>query len=391
MEPIIYFDHSATTRVCPEAAAAVQKTLTEDFGNPSSRHLVGRAAADLLRSSRAAVLSALGVRDGAFVFTSGGTEANALAILGRAEAKPRFAGGKILTTAGEHASVEQPLALLESRGCEVVRIPVKGGQLDMQALEAACDSRVFLATFMTTNNETGACYDIPAAAALVRRLCRDAVIHTDATQAFLKIPCSPLTMGVDMMTVSGHKIGAMKGVGGLWLSPAAVRARALSARTPGGGQEDGLRSGTENMPGIASFAAAAAAGKAHFAENAAKTAAVRAYLCDRIQSDPSFADVLLHLPAVPAPHILSLAVRGLPGETLLNYLSANGICVSAGSACSSNAKHAHASFALLAFGLSEKEAGSTVRLSFAPSNTKEEADRFLRVLAGGLKTLYRKG
>lgn len=387
---MIYFDNSATTPACPEAVAALNDTLTGRFGNPSSRHPVGRTAAEILRHAHAAILSAMEARDGQIIFTSGGTEANNLAILGRAEAKPRFAGGKILTTAGEHASVEHTLALLESRGYEVVRIPTAGGILDLSALEAACDGRVFLATFMTVNNETGALYDIRRAASIVHTKCPNALVHTDATQAFLKVPCSPSALGADMMTVSGHKIGAVKGIGGLWISPAVVRTHGIVARTVGGGQESDFRSGTENMPGIAAFAAAAEAGRKRFAESAAKTEAIRQYLLSRIGEDAAFADVRLHLPACHAPHILSLAVCGLPSETLLNYLGSHDICVSAGSACSSNARHARASGALTAFGLSEAEAASTIRLSFSAANTKEEADTFLAVLGEGLRTLYRR-
>lgn len=387
---MIYFDNSATTPVCPEAVAALTETLTDQFGNPSSRHPVGRTAAEILRHAHAALLSAMDVRDGQVIFTSGGTEANNLAILGRADAKPRFAGGKILTTAGEHASVEHALALLESRGYEVVRIPTDGGVLDMAALEAACDNRVFLATFMTVNNETGALYDIRRAAAIVHTKCPNALVHTDATQAFCKVPCSPAALGADMMTVSGHKIGAVKGIGGLWISSAVVRTHGIVARTVGGGQEGDLRSGTENMPGIAAFAAAAEAGRKHFADNCARTEAVRQYLIPRIEADPDLSEVRLHLPAVHAPHILSLAVAGLPSETLLNYLAGHDICVSAGSACSSNAKHAHASGALTAFGLSEKEAASTIRLSFSAANTEKEAAVFLDVLREGIRTLYRR-
>ena len=385
--PMIYFDNSATTPVCPEAIDAFTLACTAQFGNPSSRHQFGREAAAALKQAKEQVMAALGVRDGMILFTSGGTEANNLAILGRAEAKPRLAGGSIITSEGEHASVSEPLAYLEKKGYRVVKIPTTNGALQLDTLTPQLTSKILLATVMATNNETGACYDIATLSKMVKSASRDAVVHTDATQAFLKIPLPLRQMGVDMVTISGHKIGAPKGIGCLWISSDMIRTRGLSPRHIGGGQEGDLRSGTENMPGILAFAAACTAKRKQMEADLAHVCHLRQSLIDQLKTFP---EVSLHLPERPAPHILSLAVEGLPSETLLNFLSMHGVCVSAGSACASNSHHTQLSEALLAFGLSEKEAKSTIRVSFSPHNTTEEVNRFVSILQDGIKTLYRK-
>lgn len=389
-DSVLYFDHSATTPMCPEAAEAYLRAATTDFGNPSSRHALGVEAARLLRSARADVLAALGARGGELVFTAGGTEANNLAILGHLSSKERYRDGMtVISTAGEHPSVDRPLALLEKQGHKVIRIATKEGKLDTEALRAALSPKVALVSLMLVNNETGALYDVASAFRICREVAPAAILHTDATQAFLKVPFTPESLGADLVTVSAHKVGGPKGVGALWISPSVMKTRSLVPLLHGGGQELGLRSGTENMPGILAFAAACRAVGASYAAAYREVADLRAYLIDGFRAGGG-EGIALNLPVSAAPHILSVTVRGLPAETTLNFLSAKGICVSAGSACSSKDKSHGASDALLAFGLSQRDAASTVRISLAPSNTKEEADHLLDALCLSSTTLYRR-
>ena len=382
----IYLDNSATTRPSDEVLDLYMQVAREEYGNPSSRHARGQRAAALLSNARKTLLAALGARDGRILFTAGGTEANNLALFGRAFAKERFArGGRIVTTAGEHASVSLTLDALSRMGFDVVRIPTRGGALDMDALSAALTPKTVLVSVMAVNNETGAVYPTAAVGALMRRLCPDAVLHVDATQAFMKISMSPKSLGADLLTVSSHKIEGPKGVGALWVSDAVIKNRGLSAVTLGGGQEEGLRSGTENVPAICAFAEAARIAKERFAERTAQIAAVREHLLSSLASHPVLKDaVTANIAPVFAPHILSLTVEGFKSETVLNDLSARGIYVSSGSACASNARNLSA--ALLAFGKSESETDGTVRVSLSHHNTEEEADAFVSALAEIVQT-----
>ena len=383
----IYFDNSATTRVSPEALAAYVEASENEWGNPSSRHSRGQAAEKLIAGARACLCDALG-SEGEVVFTAGGTEANNLAIRGRLAAKPRFfRGGKILTTAGEHSSVTRPLEALAREGLLVVEIPTRGGVLDLDALRREATPNTCLVTMMLVNNESGARYAIEDAARITRAACPDAVFHIDATQAFLKFPWSVKHMGADLVTVSSHKIRGPKGVGALWMSPAVVKNRGIAPMTLGGGQEGGYRSGTENVPGIAGFAAAVRQGMKNLPETAARLSALRETLIRGVAETPALREVRCQLPPVAAPHIVSLTLPRIKSETMLHYLSSKGIYVSSGSACSSH--DTHLSHAMLAFGLSEKEADCTIRVSFGVQNTEEEIACFLEALSAGVESLIR--
>ena len=385
----IYFDNSATTRPADAVLDLYTRLSREEYGNPSSRHARGQSAAKRLSAARATLLSALGARDGHILFTAGGTEANNLAIFGRAYAKERFArGGRIITTMGEHASVALPLDALARAGFEIVRIPTAGGVLDMEALRAALTPRTVLVTVMAVNNETGAVYPTNEIGALMRRVCPDGVLHVDATQAFMKIPMTPKSLGADMVTVSSHKIEGPKGVGALWVSDALIKSRGLSPVTLGGGQEEGLRSGTENLPAVCAFAEAARLAKESFDERITAILSVREHLLSALAAHPVLKDAATaNIPQKFAPHIVSLTVDGFKSETVLNDLSGRGIYVSSGSACASHARNL--SSALLAFGKSEAETDSTVRLSFSHHNTSEEVDEFVAALAEIVQTRAR--
>ena len=386
----IYFDNSATTRIDPDALAVYNRISEENYGNPSSRHHLGKRAADALKVAKAELLAALGAKGGRIVFTSGGTEGNNLAIFGRAFAKERYArGGKIITTAGEHSSVSLPLEILKKQGFSVAYIPTRDGLLDMAALDSELTKDVILVTMMAVNNETGAVYPLRAVSDRMKSTCPDAVLHADATQSFMKIPFTPASIGADLVTVSSHKIMGPKGVGALYVSDAVIKNRGLAPVAVGGGQEDGLRSGTENLPGACAFAAAARVYRAAFADRYAHIKGLKDYLLSSLAAREDLTGVTPNLPkGETAPHIVNLTVAGMRSETVLNDLSGKGIYVSSGSACSSHDNHL--SEALLAFGKTRDEADSSIRVSFSYHNTRGEIDRFLSALAETVATRAKK-
>lgn len=388
MKPV-YFDNSATTRISESALEKYIEVSRTVFGNPSSLHALGFAAEREVTAAREAILRTLGSPQGTLVFTASGSEANNLALFGRLHAKERYRrGAKILTTAGEHASVSEVLRALGSEGVKVVEIPTAGGTLDTEVLEREMTPDVVLVTMMLVNNETGALYDLAAVSRLMKSKSPEAVLHIDATQGYLKVPASPKTLGADMMTLSSHKIEGPKGVGALYVSSDLLKKRGLSPWILGGGQEGGLRSGTENVPGIAAFAVAALDGAGEFSVRAEKTEALRAYLLRRLSDEPALAGIRPVLPADHAPHILNLTLPKIKSETMLHYLSSEGICVSSGSACSSNGG-GHLSSALIAFGRTAAEADTSIRVSFSYRNTEEEVDLLIAALARGVAKLSR--
>lgn len=386
---MIYLDNAATTAPRPEVIEAMTRCLRENWGNPSSVHAAGVSARTSLEESRRAVMRTLGVRretEGRILFTSGGTEADFLAVTGSVYAKRRPAKngsrGKILSTDSEHPAVEEPLKRLEADGFTVVRIPTRRGVLDMDAIRENAED-VILATFMLVNNEHGALYDLAPAFRYIRAASPEAVLHTDAVQGFGKVKCNPAALGADLITLSAHKIGGPKGVGALYVSAPIFRAKKLIAMVPGGGQEDGFRGGTENMPGIVGFGEACRLAEAEQEENAAAVCAVREQIVSGIAAMGD--DVRLNEPAAHIPHTLSLTVFGVRSEVMLNHLNAAGICVSAGSACSARARHI--SRAMQAFGLSAAEADSTIRISLSPDNTPQEAEQLLEAIRVGIGRL----
>ena len=384
----IYFDNSATTRISEEALKTYLSVARSEYGNPSSLHGLGKDAEGVLKGARQSILKTVGdTAGGTVLFTSGGTEANNLAILGRAHAKPRFKGKTILTSAGEHASVKMPLAALADEGFKIVEIPTTGGRLDPEAILKLAAPDVILASVMLVNNETGALYDVPAVAAALRRSCPDAILHVDATQAYLKVPFSVKTLGCGLLTLSSHKIEGPKGTGALWVDPGVIRNRGLSPIFFGGGQETGLRSGTEDPPSCAAFAKAASVGYSALSERVARLTGLRERLLKNLAEDPRLSGVRANLPPVAAPHILSLTLPRIKSETMLHALSARGIYVSSGSACSSHGKHGTS--ALSAFGLPDADADATIRVSFSHRNTTEQVDLFCDALSEEIARLAR--
>ena len=388
---IIYLDNSATTALS-DAAKGKTAEMLDVFGNPSSLHAAGDKAALALRDARRAVLATLGVRsradeqDRGLVFTSCGTEATALALFGCAHAKKRREAKRIITTDSEHPSVANALSVLADEGFEIIHLSTRGGVLDMNELDAALDKPIFMATLMLVNNETGAMYDVKSAFDKVKRAYPDAITHCDAVQGYLKTKFTPSTLGADLVTISAHKVHGPKGVGALYISPQILKERKISPYLVGGGQEHGMRSGTENVLGIAAFGAAAEDGYKKMAQSVPYMASLCAFAEERILS----ADVGIKINApigARAPHVLSISLPNIKSQTMLNFLSAKGIYVSSGSACSSHSNKT--SSTLLAFGLDERSADCTLRISFSEYNTKEDVEELVSALCNGVSMLVK--
>lgn len=365
MSENIYFDNAATTPLIPEVKEAICDKLNE-FGNPSSLHTLGFNAEKSMSETRTALLKNLGAQS--VIFTSSGSEANNLALLSGAEKNAR-AGNRIITTNSEHPSVTECCHVLEKRGFDVVYLSTRNGKIDMAELEDALSVPVCLVSIMHTNNETGAVYPVSEISKIVRRKYPRALIHSDCVQAFLKSRFTLSSLGVDMVSISAHKVHALKGVGALVLA----KPLALSPVIYGGGQEKGIRSGTENTVGIASLGMAikTLSSDTERLDNLQR-------LSDRLVTQLSCVDgVQLNLPEQKSPTVINFSVPGIRSETLLHSLSSRGIFVSSGSACSSKAK---TSPVLEAFGLDKPALESAVRISFSGLNTEEESDIFISVL-----------
>lgn len=384
---VIYFDNSATTKMSKGALDALNEMAGNYFGNPSSLHALGLDAEKKLSLARDTLAKSVGLlryTRAEVIFTSGGTESNNIAILGSVFAKKRQGNEKILTTVGEHSSVEEPLAFLERMGYNIVRVPTTGGELDLEFIKKNARGCI-LATFMHVNNETGALYDLPRAFEIVREQSPDAVLHADCVQSYQKVKFTKKSLGADLISVSGHKVNGPKGVGALFVGADIIKAKKLSPLFLGGGQESGLRSGTENLYSVCAFAKAVSEHMENKCE-AEKIDALRDYI---VEGATKIDGVRANLPKNRAPHIVNLTVFGIRSETLLHYLSREGIYVSSGSACASNAPK-KASAALLGFGLSEDEADSSVRISLSAENTKEEADKLFCALENATKALVKR-
>ena len=388
MKRQIYLDNAATTKIHPEAMAQYVRVSEEIWGNPSSLHSFGNDAERIINASKQTILYTLGAKDAEIVFTASGTEANNLAIIGRALSKDRYKkGAKIITTLGEHASVSEPLAALKKQGFKVTELSTKNGLLCTEELLRELTPDVILVSIMMVNNETGAVYDIPTVARAMKAKCPEAILHVDATQGYMKIPFTKSGIGADLITVSSHKIGGPKGVGALVIDKDVIKKKGLSPIVYGGGQGGGLRSGTENVPGIAAFAKAAELAYEKRSESIAKMQSLRDLLIKSLAEDERLADISPTLPKNHAPHILNITLPSIKSETMLHFLSSEGIFVSSGSACSSHG--AHLSSALGAYGRSNEEADSSIRISFSAENCEDDVRALTEALAGGLSKLAR--
>ena len=374
-----YLDNSATTAVTPEVAALAARIMTEQYGNPSSLHRRGFWAERALTEARGQVAAVLRCRPEEIVFTSGGTESNNLALLGAARAARRR-GNRIVTTAVEHHSVLAVCRQLESEGFEVAYVsPDAGGVITPESFAAACDEKTVLASCMMVNSETGALHDIPAIAAACRRKNPGILFHADCVQAFGRLEIAPARWGVQLVSVSGHKIHAPKGVGALYVAKG-VR---LLPPLYGSGQERGLRPGTENLPGICAMGLAAERMNARRAENAAHFTALRQKLITNLSQSPA---VCINSPEAAAPYIINLSVEGIRSEIMIHYLEQFEIYVSSGSACAKGER----SHVLTAMGLPEDRIDSALRVSMTDTTAEGEIDEFCRRLLQGAATLAKR-
>ena len=374
-----YLDNSATTAVTPEVAALAARIMTEQYGNPSSLHRRGFWAERALTEARGQVAAVLRCRPEEIIFTSGGTESNNLALLGAARAARRR-GNRIVTTAVEHHSVLAVCRQLESEGFEVAYVsPDAGGVITPESFAAACDEKTVLASCMMVNSETGALHDIPAIAAACRRKNPGILFHADCVQAFGRLEIAPARWGVQLVSVSGHKIHAPKGVGALYVAKG-VR---LLPPLYGSGQERGLRPGTENLPGICAMGLAAERMNARRVENAAHFTALRQKLITNLSQSPA---VCINSPEAAAPYIINLSVEGIRSEIMIHYLEQFEIYVSSGSACAKGER----SHVLTAMGLPEDRIDSAIRVSMTDTTAEEEIDEFCRRLLQGAATLAKR-
>ena len=377
-----YFDNSATTRCYPEVAEIVVKTMTEDFGNPSAMHLKGVEAEKYVREAAQTLAKILKVNEKEIIFTSGGTESNNLALFGGADANKR-SGNHIITTSVEHAAVGQPVERLEQMGYEVTIVPVDHrGVVQLEALEKALRPDTILVSTMYVNNEVGAVMPVEEIAKLVHEKSPKALYHVDAIQAFGKYRIYPKKAGIDMLSVSSHKIHGPKGVGFLYINE---KAR-IQPQILGGGQQAGMRSGTDNVPGIAGMGVAAKMVYTDFDEKIEHMYQLKERLAEGFLKLP---DVRLNGMEIRegAPQILSASFLGVRSEVLLHTLEEKGIYVSAGSACSSHKRKAVGT--LSAMGMEAAQRESTLRFSFSEENTFEEVDYALEVIGQVLPMLRR--
>ena len=370
-----YLDNSATTMVCPEAAQAAYRAMTEIYGNPSSTHTKGREAKKLLDEARGQVAKAMGCKPAELVFTSCGSESDNWAIIYGAEYMKRK-GKHIISSQLEHDAVKKSLDELERRGFEVTRLPgEKDGTVSPESVVKALRDDTILVSLMLVNNETGALTDISAISRAIKKAGSQALVHCDAVQAFMKVPFSAKTLGADMISVSGHKIHAPKGIGALYIKEGVK----IKPFIVGGAQENGRRAGTEAMPQIAAFGAACEAAREKLSDNAEHMAALKAHIIDRLSAAiPEFRYI-----DSAAPHILSISLPGWRSEVLMNFLEARGVYVSKSSACKKGGR----SGVLEAMGLDARTIDGAIRIGLSRFSTMEDAEALIEGLIEAGKSL----
>ncbi len=374
---MIYLDHAATTPVPEEVAKAVYDTLTNGWGNPSSQYPIGKSARDAVAAARETIAAALGCKAEQLVFTSCGSESDNWAIR-LALHQNRHVGKHIITTAVEHNAILETCKALEQEGYSVTYLkPDKNGDIAVSQVENALREDTALVTMMLVNNETGCIFPVSETAQLLKDKSSRALLHTDAVQAFLKVPFRASTLGADLISVSGHKIGAPKGIGALYLGE---RVRAPQPLIYGGGQERGLRSGTEATGQIAGFAKAVALRVDHLEEKLAHIAAIKSYAEEKLLA----LDGVVRIGDGKAPHILSISLVGYPSANVVTELGAQGICISAGSAC----HRGQLSHVYRAMGLDKKTAAGVLRVSFGPETTAEDIDALVSALKAHRDTRF---
>ena len=379
-----YLDNSATTRCSDRACQLMVDLLTKDYGNPSSLHMKGIEAERFVETAKKKIAKTLRVSEKEIICTSGGTESNNLAIIGAAMANRR-AGNHIITTSIEHASVENPMEFLKEQGFDITYLSVdENGIISLEELEEAVTEQTILVSMMQVNNEIGAIEPVAEAAELIKKKNPDTLIHVDAIQSYGKMYIYPKKLGIDMLSVSGHKIHGPKGSGFLWVKEKTK----LKPLILGGGQQKGMRSGTENVPAIAGLGEAAEEIYENLDEKRAHLYGLKQRFIDGIEKLEG-THVNGKTGEDSAPHIVSVSFEGIRSEVLLHSLEDRGIYVSSGSACSSN-NHAgkqKGSKTLRNIHLKENLLDSTLRFSFSVHTTEEEIDYALEVLGELLPVL----
>ena len=375
-----YLDNSATTKVSENVTNLMVKVMMEDYGNPSSLHMKGVEAEKYIKESKDIIAKLLKVDAKEIIYTSGGTESNNLAIIGAAMANKR-AGNRIITSAIEHPSVLATMKYLEDNGFEVIYLPVdRNGVVDMEALKEAMTKETILVSVMHVNNEIGAIEPVSEISKYIKSVNPEVVFHVDAIQSFGKLVVQPKKMGIDLLSVSGHKIHGPKGIGFLYAS-SKVKLKPIIF---GGGQQKGMRSGTENVPGIAGIGLAAKEAYENFEEKISKMIELKDYFIDRVTSIENVT-VNSSKGAEGAPHIISVCFLGVRSEVMLHSLEDKEIYISSGSACSSNKPSVSAT--LKGIGLKPEQIDSTVRFSLSYDTTKEELDYAVDAVAGMIELL----
>ena len=368
----VYLDNAATTRPCAEAVEAAVKAMTKNYGNPSSLHKAGLDAQLAVDYARKVIAGSIGADSSCVYFTSGATESNNLALRGAAGAYGRRKK-KVVISAVEHASVDETAAALENAGYTVVRVsPREDGRLYAADFAAACDEDTFLISMMLVNNETGYILPVKETFSAVKRRFPDIITHCDCVQAYMKLPIKVNALCADMISLSAHKIHGVKGVGAIYIKKG-VRVVPI---VTGGKQEKGIRSGTESVPLIAAFGAAAEKLLPTIQERYEKVSGLKAYLLDRLAEIDG---ISVNSPEDGSPYVVNISAEGRRSEIMLHFLESKGIYVSSGSACSKGQQ----SGVLGQFGIRDKRADSAVRISMTADTTEEELDAFVTALREG--------
>ncbi len=373
----VYLDNSATTPLCENAKKKIKYMLDVCWANPSSIHHLGVQAKEELDLARRTLAERLSCRDDEIFFTSGGTESNNIAILGAVQKLSRR-GNKIITSSSEHPSVENVMKYLEEKGYDIVRLPSgEDGKIDIQDLVRELDDNTILISVMYVNNELGSINDISLIKRVVKAQRSPALIHCDAVQAFGKIEIKPEQLGVDLMSISSHKIHGPKGAGALYIR----KGLQISPTVFGGGQEKGMRSGTEAMPAICGFGAAVdALGDIKKSYNSVKS--VRDYLVEKLKNIDG---IVMNSNDSALPYIVNFSAVGIPSQPMINYLSEREIYVSGGSACAKG----HRSETLVNAGLTPQRIDSAIRVSLSRFNTIDEMDILVENIEKAIKELYK--
>ncbi len=373
---MIYLDNAATTKPCPEAVQAALEAMTDNFGNPSSLHRAGLNAQLAVDRARKAIADSLGAAPDNIIFTSGATESNNLALRGISAAYGKRRR-RIVASAVEHASVEETLADLESKGFEVVRVsPREDGRFCPEDFLAACNEETVLLTMMYVNNETGYILPVKETFTTAKRRFKDIITHTDCVQAYMKLPVKANQLGADLISLSGHKIHGVKGVGALYIRKGV---RVLPVVT-GGKQEKGIRSGTESVPLICAFGAAVEKLSPTISERFERVTSLKTRLTELLAE---IEGVEVNSPADGSPYVVNISAAGKRSEIMLHYLEGRDIYVSSGSACSKGQQ----SGVPAQFGITGKRADSALRISMTADTTEAEIEAFAQALAEGIASV----